>query len=102
MQFLRIITIGRGECNHFLNLKAAIYGFSAYAPSKWALRGFAEVLQMELKPFNVLVSVSYPPDTDTPGYQIEMIDKPQITKTLSETSSICTGLPKKFNSVQQN
>lgn len=24
---------------------------------------------MELKPFGVMVSVCYPPDTDTPGYK---------------------------------
>lgn len=54
-------------------IQAAIHGYSAYAPSKWALRGFAEVLQMELKPYNVYVSVSYPPDTDTPGYQVQFI-----------------------------
>lgn len=28
-----------------------------------------QALQMELKPFGVLVSVCYPPDTDTPGYK---------------------------------
>jgi 3-dehydrosphinganine reductase len=48
--------------------QAAIYGYTAYAASKWAIRGLAESLQMELRPFNILVAVSYPPDTDTPGY----------------------------------
>eukprot|EP01036_Dinobryon_divergens_P028584 gene28584-37549_t len=73
-----------------INYLGSVYPTRSYAPSKWALRGFAEVLQMELKPYNVYVSVSYPPDTDTPGYQVEMIDKPQITKTLSESSSLCS------------
>jgi 3-dehydrosphinganine reductase len=45
----------------------AIHGYTAYGASKWALRGLAEALQMELKPYNIFVSVSYPPDTDTPG-----------------------------------
>lgn len=49
--------------------QAAIHGYTAYAASKWALRGLAEALQMELKPFGILVSVCYPPDTDTPGYK---------------------------------
>ena len=40
-----------------------MYGYTAYAPSKFALRGFAEVLQMEVKPYNIKVMVSYPPDT---------------------------------------
>ena len=38
-------------------------GYTAYAPSKFALRGFAEVLQMEVKPYNISVMISYPPDT---------------------------------------
>merc|ERR1711871_195975 len=56
--------------------------------SKWALRGLAESLQMELKPYNVLVSVVYPPDTDTPGYELEMKSKPFLTKKLSESGSV--------------
>jgi 3-dehydrosphinganine reductase len=63
----------------------AIYGYTAYAASKWALRGIAEALQMEVRPFNIYVSVSYPPDTDTPGYKNEMLDKPELTKMLSES-----------------
>ncbi len=48
-------------------VQVAIHGYSAYGASKWALRGLAEALQMEVRPFGILVSVSYPPDTDTPG-----------------------------------
>jgi 3-dehydrosphinganine reductase len=43
---------------------------------------------MELKPFNIVVSVCYPPDTDTPGYEIEMQAKPALTKKLSESGSL--------------
>ena len=68
--------------------QCAIHGYSAYAASKWALRGLAEALQMELKPYNVLVSIAYPPDTDTPGYEEEMKSKPFLTKKLSESGSV--------------
>ena len=68
--------------------QCAIHGYSAYAASKWALRGLAEALQMELKPYNVLVSIAYPPDTDTPGYEEEMKSKPYLTKKLSESGSV--------------
>lgn len=68
--------------------QAALHGYTAYAASKWALRGLAESLQMELKPYGILVSVSYPPDTDTPGYKVEMITKSDITKKLSESGSV--------------
>ncbi|RXM93783.1 3-ketodihydrosphingosine reductase [Acipenser ruthenus] len=44
-----------------------LFGYTAYSPSKFALRGLAESLQMEIKPYNIYVTVAYPPDTDTPG-----------------------------------
>eukprot|EP01031_Cornospumella_fuschlensis_P036435 gene36435-44197_t len=68
--------------------QAAIHGYSAYAASKWALRGLAEALQMELKPYRVAVSVAYPPDTRTPGYAEEMLTKPAITQILSATGTV--------------
>lgn len=68
-----------------MTVQAAIHGYTAYAASKWALRGLAEALQMECKPFNIYISVSYPPDTDTPGYKEEMTTKPDLTKTISES-----------------
>jgi len=68
--------------------QAAIHGYTAYAASKWALRGLAEALQMEVKPFNISVSVSYPPDTNTPGYAEEMLSKPSLTKTISESGQV--------------
>ncbi len=43
---------------------------------------------MELKPYGILISVAFPPDTDTPGYQKEMMTKPEITKKLSESGSV--------------
>lgn len=68
--------------------QVAIHGYTAYAASKWALRGLAEALQMEVKPYGVLVSVVYPPDTDTPGYEEEMKSKPALTAALSESGSL--------------
>jgi 3-dehydrosphinganine reductase len=43
---------------------------------------------MELKPYGIYVSVAYPPDTDTPGYELEMESKPSLTKRLSESGSV--------------
>lgn len=68
--------------------QVAIHGYSAYGASKWALRGLAEALQMEVKPFGIFVSVAYPPDTDTPGYKTEMETKPSVTKKLSEAGQV--------------
>uniref|UniRef100_T2MDI7 3-dehydrosphinganine reductase n=1 Tax=Hydra vulgaris TaxID=6087 RepID=T2MDI7_HYDVU len=60
-----------------------VYGFSAYSPSKYALRGLAEVLYSELKPFGIGVSLVFPPDTDTPGFQNENKSKPKLTQEIS-------------------
>ena len=43
---------------------------------------------MELKPYNIDVSLAYPPDTDTPGYKEEMLTKPLITRKISDTGSV--------------
>jgi len=65
-----------------------VYGYTAYSASKFALRGLAEALQSELARENVSVKIAFPPDTDTPGFEQEQIDKPQETKLISETSGL--------------
>jgi 3-dehydrosphinganine reductase len=55
------------------------FGYSAYGPSKYAVRGFSDVLRLELKPLGVRVSVVFPPDTDTPGMVNENKTKPWET-----------------------
>ena len=66
------------------------FGYSAYSPTKFALRGFVECLSMELaaKKCNVNISLAYPPDTKTPGYEIENLNKPEECRLISEGSGI--------------
>lgn len=66
------------------------YGYSAYAPTKFALRGFAECLSMELAAHksNVNLMLAYPPDTNTPGYEIENQNKPEACRLISESGGI--------------
>ena len=45
---------------------AGLYGYSAYVASKFALRGLAEVLRVELAPRGIGVTICLPPDTETP------------------------------------
>jgi 3-dehydrosphinganine reductase len=52
--------------------------------------GFAQALRMELKPYGIKVCVAYPPDTDTPGFEVENKCKPEETRLLSETSGLFT------------
>ena len=63
-----------------------IYGYSAYCPTKFALRGLAESLRGELKPQGIDISVVYPPDTDTPQLAAENKIKPQETKQITATA----------------
>jgi len=65
-----------------------MYGYSAYSASKFALVGLAECLSMELNPLNIDVTISFPPDTDTPGFKLEQVGKPEITKLISEEGGL--------------
>jgi len=67
-----------------------LYGYSAYSASKFALRGLAEALAMELRPHDVSVTMAFPPDTDTPGFAAEQEDKPEETRLISETAGLFT------------
>lgn len=65
-----------------------IFGYSAYCSTKFALRGLAESVAMELKPYGISVTLSLPPDTDTPGFAIEELSKPLETKLISQTCTL--------------
>ncbi len=65
-------------------------GYAAYAPTKYAIFGLAETLRHELKPLGVRVSVLFPPDTDTPGFEQENRTKPPETAQLSEAAKLMT------------
>lgn len=62
---------------------AGIYGYSAYAASKFALRGLAEVLRVELAPRGLAVTLASPPDTDTPQLAAEARLKPEATRRIT-------------------
>jgi 3-dehydrosphinganine reductase len=60
-----------------------IYGYSGYGASKFALRGLAEVLRVELRERGIFVTLAYPPDTETPGFAEELKRRPEITTRIS-------------------
>ncbi|KAI5067071.1 hypothetical protein GOP47_0017599 [Adiantum capillus-veneris] len=68
-------------------LRVGVYGFTAYSASKFGLKGMAEALQQEIHHYNIRVSIIYPPDTFTPGFEKENETKPEITKLISGSSS---------------
>jgi 3-dehydrosphinganine reductase len=60
-----------------------IFGCGAYTASKFAVVGFSECLRQDLIPYNIAISVFYPPDTDTPLLHQENRIKPEETRILS-------------------
>ncbi len=68
----------------------AFYGYTAYAPSKFAVRGLAEALRSELAADGIRVSIVYPPDTDTPMLRAELASRPAITSRLAGGARVLT------------
>ena len=82
--------IARGKGGHVLNVSSlagviGIYGYTAYAPTKFALCGFSQVLRAEMWPHKIRVSVVLPPDTDTPQLAFENQYKPAETRAIAGT-----------------
>jgi 3-dehydrosphinganine reductase len=80
-----MIAGGRGQIAIVSSLAGVlgIYGYSAYAASKFALRGFAECLRQELLAHGISITLVFPPDTDTPMLQQENQIKPAETAALA-------------------
>jgi 3-dehydrosphinganine reductase len=73
---------------HIINISSmggciGAFGYSAYGASKFAVRGFSDVLRSELKPLGIRVSIVFPSDTDTPQLAYEAPFKPPETKALA-------------------
>ncbi|NLW67133.1 MAG: SDR family oxidoreductase [Bacteriovoracaceae bacterium] len=67
-----------------------VFGYTDYCASKYGLIGFSEALRSELKPWGIHVQVLCPPDTDTPGYAVENLTKPEETRRISTAARILT------------
>ena len=66
------------------------FGYTAYGPSKFAVRGLAESLRAELVDTGVHVMIVYPPDTDTPQLVAENRTKPAETKAITAGGGLWT------------
>jgi short-subunit dehydrogenase len=65
-----------------------VFGYSDYAASKFAIIGLTETLKSELRRYNIGVSILCPPDTDTPGFEVENRNKPPETQAVSESGGL--------------
>jgi 3-dehydrosphinganine reductase len=62
-----------------------VFGYTAYGPTKYAIRGLCDILRNELKPRGIAVSCVYPSDVDTPQLAFEEPHKPPELKAVSGT-----------------
>lgn len=62
-----------------------IFGYGAYVPSKWAVRGLAEALRTEFAGDGIHVACVYPTDVDTPMFAAEQPLQPPEARALSGT-----------------
>lgn len=60
-----------------------IYGYSAYAASKYAIRGYAEAMICEYDHEGIKFCVTFPPDTDTPQLAHEIEQRPSATSRIA-------------------
>ncbi|MGD8244297.1 MAG: SDR family oxidoreductase [Anaerolineae bacterium] len=90
---------GRG---HIVNVSSmggvgGTFGYTAYAASKFAVRGFTEALRVEMKPHGVRVSLVLPPDTDTPQLRQEReIQPPELKMITGGVKPKHLGCPSEF------
>jgi 3-dehydrosphinganine reductase len=83
----------RRRSGHIVNISSiagflGVYGYSAYAASKYAVRGLSDVLRAEMKPLGIRVSIAFPPDTQTPQLEYDNKLKPAETKALTDNTTI--------------
>lgn len=77
---------GQGGSLIFVASGAALTGlagYSAYSPTKFAVRGLAECLRNEYAPRGLHIGLVYPPDTETPQLVYEESRKPAFTKAIT-------------------
>ena len=79
--------IARGS-GHIVNICSlagliGVFGYTAYSASKYAVRGFSDILRAEMKSKGIRVSIVFPSDTDTPQLAFENQFKPVETKAIT-------------------
>lgn len=78
-----------------------VFGYTDYSMTKFGLIGFSEALRSELERYNIKVSVLCPPDTNTPGFEIENQTKPPETIAVSKNAKLMTAEHVAKNTLKQ-
>ncbi|TYJ53269.1 hypothetical protein B9479_006083 [Cryptococcus floricola] len=59
-------------------------GYSTYSPAKYALRGLADALRSEMLLHDIDVHIFHPCGILSPGYEKEMMTKPDVTRKIED------------------
>ena len=75
------------RCGYVVNTSSiagflGVFGYTDYCMTKFGIIGFSDALRQELASYNIIVTVLCPPDTDTPGFELENKNKPEETKAI--------------------
>ncbi|MBT8192792.1 MAG: SDR family oxidoreductase [Acidimicrobiia bacterium] len=62
-----------------------VFGYSAYGPAKYAVRGLCDIIRYELRPHGIHVACVFPSDVDTPQLAYEEPLKPAELRAVSGT-----------------
>jgi 3-dehydrosphinganine reductase len=84
--------VQRGS-GHIVNISSvtgfmAMFGYSAYAASKYAVAGFSDILRAEMKRHRIRVSIVFPADVDTPQLAYETAYQPFETQALAPLRTV--------------
>jgi 3-dehydrosphinganine reductase len=63
-----------------------MYGYSSYAPTKFAVKGFVDTLRTEIRGKGVQLTLVFPPDTETPGLEAEKPFQPPVLVAMNESA----------------
>ncbi len=84
--------IERGS-GHIVNISSiagfiGLYGYTAYGPSKYAVRGFTDALHTEVKNCGIVTSIVYPADVETPQLEYDHAHMPAITREVNANGGV--------------
>jgi 3-dehydrosphinganine reductase len=87
-----MIKRGSGYILNICSLSGIIssFGYTAYGPSKFAVRAFSDTLRQEMKSKGIGVYIIFPTDTDTPQLAYENQYKPPETYAINGSAGFNT------------
>jgi 3-dehydrosphinganine reductase len=84
----KMIRRGSGHIVYFSSVAGfmGMIGYSAYAPTKFAIKGFVDSLRTEISDSGVKLSIVFPPDTETPSLAAERPYQPPVLIAMNENA----------------